>query len=345
MKSYNSYAGTVCLFSLFGFCVDQSNNSLQDYAAYANYLADFVMQYRSDFGINISYLTVQNEPGNTSATTSPGMVMSGAQESSFINDDLDNALSGLSTQILGYDWNWGDAQGWGLTGLLKSTPVAGTAWHCYDGTVSSQLSFSHSPGESDFITECSGHTNAAATPPSTSYPYSPPTVDADNAANFAGNLNWDSRNLVTGGLDNWASGVQFFNLALDNRCGPQLPSPGYPEGAPGCIKSPPNSSQCRSCRGIVTVLGSTVNYNVEYWVLVQAAAAFGPGMDDIRVEVGAGSWCSSSLCAAAGVNPEDGSLGLYVSNQSSTPQTFTVDAAGEGFSYTLPASSVASFRW
>jgi glucosylceramidase len=53
---------------------------------------------------------------------------------------------------------------------------------------------------------------------------------------------------------------------------------------------------------------------------------------------------SNGLQAVAGLNP-DNTTGLYVSNSTANGLTFTVDDGGEGFTYTIPALSVASFRW
>src|ERR1700728_2371848 len=107
------------------------------------------------------------------------------------------------------------------------------AWHCYTagkdgGSAASQSAFSKFL---NFITECSGSDTAAGT--------DVVTYDVDN---FASNLDWASKNLITGGLDDGASGVVFYNLALNDECGPQLP----PDGAPSCMGSPKGSSQCRN---------------------------------------------------------------------------------------------------
>ena len=310
------------------------NTNLNYVASYATYLFDFVKKY-ADLGIKIDYLTIQNEPGNTSASTSPGMTLSESAEAAVINDLEPMLLSTYpSTGILGYDWNWVSAASWNVGGLLTSpTSVAGTAWHCYNGgSPNEQSDFPHYPEFSDFITECSGHMNKKD-PVGTA-------VVTDDKANFGLNLEWASQNVITGGLNNWASGVVFFNLALNDNCGPQLPSPGYPQGAPSCMGSPKNSSQCRNCTGLVTVLGSnSVYYTVDYWVSAQASAAFSQGAVEVPVQsVPAGA------VASAAVN-SDGTIGLYVSNQTSGSKNLKVDVEGEGFKFKLKPESVASFRW
>ena len=59
---------------------------------------------------------------------------------------------------------------------------------------------------------------------------------------LAANLNWDSQNLVITSLNNFGSGIQFWNLAL----------PTYPYTPPsGGCKSTPVANQY--CRGVMTV--------------------------------------------------------------------------------------------
>ena len=290
-----------------------------DYGTYAQYFVKFIEAY-ADQRININYVTVQNEPENATKAY-PGMLMSASQEVAFINSDLAPAFSsaGVPTQILGYDHNWNDTT-YPKTVLQDAPSVVGTAWHCYAGSVASQSTVEAVyPNKLSFITECSG------TGPD--YPTS--------VTDFANNLNWDSKNLIVGGLNNWASGVQLFNLALDQNCGPQL------LGGASCIDPSPKNAPCEDCRGVVTVntaSGTVSNYNVDFYLLSEASAAFAPGARRI------GSSGPSSLYETAAVN-SDGTTGLYVSNPKAKSQTFSVDDGGLGFTYTIPASSVASFRW
>ncbi len=330
------------------------------YGAYALYLVKFLQAYADD-GIHVNYLTVQNEPGNIKATTSPGMTMSAKEESTFINmnlaPDLANPANRLSTQILGYDWNWfakgnptstcpdthGNPQCWNkaqIQQLFNSPPnVAGVGWHCYTAPGNDTSGYGQ-PGpsaESDFptavnfITECTGHLS--------SNDNGKTDAITDNKNNFPSNLDWDSGNLITGGLNNAASGVIFFNLALNDQCGPQF----LVDGVNKCVASPNGSSQCRDCRGVVTVDGDMADpiaYSVEYWLISQASAAFSPGARDVPVK---GSSLvngpKSPLQVAGAVNP-DGTIGLYVNNQSAqTYANVTIAAGGEGF--TIPSISSA----
>ena len=67
--------------TLNGNC--QQTSKQTNCSAYATYLKDFVDAYAAN-GIDVNYLTAQNEPGNTLATTSPGMMMTESEESGFI---------------------------------------------------------------------------------------------------------------------------------------------------------------------------------------------------------------------------------------------------------------------
>ncbi len=157
------------------------------------------------------------------------------------------------------------------------------------------------------ITECSG-----------TGPDAPP--------NFGSNLDWDSDNLIVGGLDNGASGVQLFNLALNQNAGPR------------------NGGNCSKCRGVVTISSSptssvcsSICYNVEYYVLMEAAQAF----DNGAVRIGSSS--PSSLYVVAALN-SDGTTGIYINNPGKSV-SFSVDDDGEGFQTSIPAQSVETFRW
>jgi glucosylceramidase len=305
------------------------------YQPYANYFVKFIQAYEAE-GVTINYVTPQNEP-EYAPTTYPGMLMPEPEEADFVQNFLAKALStaGLSTKVLGYDHNWNDAKY--PTSLLNDAPsVSGIAWHCYKGSVKSQsvvASTSAYSGRSTFITECSGTGPQSSS--GTTEPY------------FANNLDWDTTNLIVGGLSNWASGVQLYNLALDENCGPQL------NGGTSCVVPPPKAPNegCQDCRGVVTINtnppASLADLNVEYYLLAAANEAFSPG--SVRIKTTA----KGGVQAVAATNP-DGTTGLFVANTSNTAITspITVEDGGYGFTIpstatqpSIPANSVASFRW
>ncbi len=299
-----------------------------DDTAYAAYFVSFIKAYEAD-GITIDYVTPQNEPG---ATNDPSMQMSASNETTFIDNFLSPALSPLPTKILAYDWNW-DAQSgacaqasacWpdsAIKNVLKNAPsnVVGIAWHCYSdnntdhGAPSSQSLFQGSlrgANPLQIMDECSG------TGPN--YP-------------LAGNLNWDSKDLVIGSLNNFGSGIQFWNLAL----------PKYPYTPPsGSCKSTPAKNEY--CRGVITVPSPTsVTFNIEYYILKALAASIEAGSTHIHTL----SSDAGVVTSTAASNP-DGTRGLYVETSSAVSSVTVVDGDHE-FKYAgaLPADSVVSFRW
>jgi len=294
-------------------------NSLRSkyYSAYAQYLVDYVEAYASQ-GITINYLTPQNEPG-AQATNYPGMAFTPSQEANFVDNYLSPNLSSasLNTQILDYDWNWNNTactsnSCWSqsdLESLLTGAPanVVGLAWHCYtwpQGTPASESSFS---GYVNVATECTGQTTGT----------------------FAGDLSWESQNLIVGGLQNGGSGAQFYNLALNASNGPQ------------------NGGGCKNqCRAVITVQqDGEFTTNPEYWTLTHATKSFEPGAAVIANSSSASACAAGTgLCAVAAVNP-DGTTGLYVSNPTSSTQSFSVDDQGFGFSTSLPAGAVVNYSW
>src|SRR5262249_57908309 len=88
------------------------------------------------------------------------------------------------------------------------------------------------PDKDIWFTECSG------------------TVGSD----FAGDLAWNTENLLIGATRNWARGITLWNIALDQDSGP-------------------TNGGCMGCRGIVTIdtrtSPATITRNVEYYALGQ----------------------------------------------------------------------------
>ena len=106
-------------------------------------------------------------------------------------------------------------------------------------------------------------------------------------------------------------------------------------------------SGCSDCRGVVTIGGSNgagtnVNDNVEYWLLAQASAAFIPGARELTI-TNQKSLAKKDIYAAAAYNP-DGTIGLYVSNQSNEAQPISVDAGGSGFTFSVNPETVSELR-
>jgi glucosylceramidase len=279
---------------------------LEEYeAAYAQYLVKYVDTYRS-YGIPIFALTLQNEPGFVPLTY-PGMLLSAGQRARIIAQYLGPALAGRKppTHIFGWDHNWDEPQQ--PLDVLYDAEAAryldGIAWHCYRGTPGAQSDVHHSfPRKDAYITECSG---------------------GDWESSKHGELLWFARDLLLGGLRNWARGVVYWNLALDENYGPHF-------------------GGCDTCKGIVTIdsRSGAVSRNDEYYAFAHYSRFIHPGA--VRI------WSTDTgndIKNVAFRNPDGGSIVLILVNGKTVPHEVSVQQGGLDFRYTMPAESVATFVW
>lgn len=277
----------------------------EDYAVYARYFVKFLQAYAAA-GVPIAAVSPQNEPQNE-PTGYPCLRMEPDEQADFIRDHLGPlfAQEGIATQILIWDHNW-DRPDYPLA-ILKDPEarkyVAGTAFHAYSGKVEAQSRVHDAyPEKGLYFTECSG---------------------GEWATDFGGNLKWSAHNLLIGAVRHWAKNVLLWNLALDDKHGPQ-------------------NGGCPNCRGVVTITPATgkIEYNVEYYALGHAARFVPPG--SVRVE--------SNMLPQQGIEDvafrcPDGSLTVLVLNGSDRTQSIAVRAQGRAFTSTLPAGALATFHW
>lgn len=108
------------------------------YPVYARYLAKFVKAYAGE-GVDISALTVQNEPETEQAFNSPTCRWSSDEAKVFTVEHLRPALeeSGLTTSVWAYDHNFNAAGVAYVTNQLADAAfraaVSAVAWHPYEG--------------------------------------------------------------------------------------------------------------------------------------------------------------------------------------------------------------------
>ncbi|MEO7050705.1 MAG: glycoside hydrolase family 30 beta sandwich domain-containing protein, partial [Rhodanobacter sp.] len=274
-------------------------------STYAQYLVKYVDAYRKN-GIPIFALTVQNEPGFVPITY-PSMELSPVQRARIIGQYLGPALAGRkpATHILGWDHNWDEVQQ--PLSVLSDTDAAryleGIAWHCYRGAPSAQteLHMAH-PSKDTFITECSG---------------------GDWESSKDGELLWFAQNLLLGGLRNWARGVIYWNLALDEQHGPHF-------------------GGCATCKGIVTIESSTgeISRNDEYYAFAHFSRFVLPGAVRVR-----SSDTRNDIKNVAFQNAADGSVVLVLINSRTDVHAVSVQQGSVHFQYSMPAQSVATFVW
>jgi glucosylceramidase len=274
------------------------------YAPYAQYFVKFIKAYESA-GIPIYGLTMQNEalftPGNY-----PGMTFTAEEQRQFLRENLGPALAAanLHPKVMVYDHNW-DRPEYPIT--ILSDPeaakyTAGVAWHCYGGDVSAQSQVHDKfPDKDAWETECSG------------------------GSWQKGNLLAITAQLMIESTRNWAKSVVLWNMALDQKNGP-------------------NTGGCDTCRGVVTVDTSktpaSVTRTVDYYALGHASKFVRPG----AVRIDSNSFGRDGIEDVAFQNP-DGSIVLLALNNASTPVTFAVSDSGKSFIYILPAGFVVTFRW
>jgi glucosylceramidase len=133
---------------------------------------------------------------------------------------------------------------------------------------------------------------------------------------------WTVRTLMIGAPRNWARGVLLWNLALDEKFGP-------------------HSGGCGNCRGVVTIDSRTglVTRNPEYYALAHASRFVLPGAQRIASDTHPGS-----IETVAYANP-DGTRVLLAFNAGKDTADVAVKSEGRHFTYRLPPSAAATFRW
>ncbi|HUB88123.1 MAG TPA: glycoside hydrolase family 30 beta sandwich domain-containing protein [Dyella sp.] len=274
-------------------------------SAYADYLVKYLDTYLG-YGIPIFAVTLQNEPGFVPITY-PGMEMPEPTRARIVAQYLGPKLASRSpkTQILEWDHNWNQPeQPLSMLADPDAAPyIAGVAWHCYDGSQYAQGRVHRAyPQKDTYITECSG---------------------GDWASSANGELLWFTRELLVTGIRQWARGVIYWNLALDEQHGPHF-------------------GGCDACKGVVTINSRTgaVSRNDEYYALAHFSRFVLPGA--VRVE---STKTDSGIANVAFQNASDGSIVLVVVNSHTDARPVSVAQGKTRFDYTMPPESVATFVW
>ncbi|MEV7979077.1 ricin-type beta-trefoil lectin domain protein [Streptomyces sp. NPDC086519] len=276
----------------------------EDYAAYAAYFVKYLQAYQAQ-GVDVSYVTPQNEPTCCSGYPSMSWNASGLQY--FLKNDLLPQLqsAGLSTKVLAHDWNWDVYDSYAAALVNDSTirnhpNFGGIAWHGYGGDVSEQTTVHDQyPTLDAFGTEHSGGTWVA----------NQQKEDMSNIIDYT---------------RNWAKSVTKWSLAVDQNMGP-------------------HNGGCGTCTGLITVhngdgASGTVDYTVEYYDMGHLTKFVRPGAQRIA------STASTAVPNVAWRNP-DGSKALIAYNDSSSAQTVTINWGSQHATYSLPGKTSATFTW
>lgn len=239
-----------------------------DLVPYAAYLANVVKDYEAA-GVPISVLSMQNEPYQCDITY-PTMLMGPANEARF-SVDLSAALDAehLATtpRILGWDHNWfvydapntkcaASNQPEELLQLANDVSLIG--YHSYCGNSSVQAKLEGDPAFQDpehqiWVTESSGF-----------------ETPRDNQAQ---DLVAEVKHDLIDPLRNGAEASLYWNVALDQDCGPQFGS------GRSCSSPTIRYSGCTDCRPMITVdnANGTVHLNEDFDVWAQFSKFLDPG--------------------------------------------------------------------
>ncbi|WP_233841624.1 glycoside hydrolase family 30 beta sandwich domain-containing protein [Dyella sp. 2HG41-7] len=275
-------------------------------SAYADYLVKYLDAYLG-YGIPIFAITLQNEPGFVPVTY-PGMEMPEATRARVIGQYLGPKLASRSpkTQIWEWDHNWNqpDQPMSMLADPDASRYIDAVAWHCYDGSQYAQGRIHRAyPQKDTYITECSG---------------------GDWASAVNGELLWFTRELLVTGTRQWARGVVYWNIVLDEQHGPHF-------------------GGCALCKGVVTIDSHTgaVTRNDEYYAFAHFSKFVLPGA--VRVE--STMLDDEGIANVAFQNASDGSIVLVMVNSNEKARLVSVAQGQTRFEYSMPAESVATFVW
>lgn len=222
-----------------------NNNSIggslkpEYYGVYANYFVKYIQAMKAE-GITIDAVTIQNEPQH--GGNNPSMVMSAAQQASFIKTALGPAFqsAGIITKIIVWDHNC-DNPGYPKAILADADAakyVNGSAFHLYAGDISA-LSEVHNayPDKALYFTE----------------------QWTSSEGQFEGDLKWHVKNVVIGAVRNWSRVALEWNLANNAAFGP------HTEGG------------CTQCKGALTITTTDYTRNVSYYIIAHASKFVTPG--------------------------------------------------------------------
>lgn len=277
----------------------------EHYDAFARYLLKYVEAYAAE-GVPVTALTVQNEP-DFEPGDYPGMRLNAPERARFIGDHLGPLLAQHAPQVQIFDWdhNWDKPE----------EPL---------GVLADPVAARYVPA---VAWHCYAGDASAQSRVHDAYPdrdaYMTECSGGDWEPLASGGLTLQMRSVVIGSLRNWARGVLLWNLALDENRGP-------------------HAGGCGTCRGIVTIDSKTgaVSRTDDYYALAHVSRFVRRGAWRVAsTETGDG------LDNVAFVNADDATRVLVVGNSGAAPRVLGVREGGRRFVATLPAKSVATFRW
>lgn len=283
------------------------------YQDYATYFVKWIQAFQNN-GIQIYGVTPQNEPLNHGNSAS--MFMGWNEARDFIKQALGPKFreAGLATKIYVFDHNYNydnlsEQQSYPTkiyADADASQYIAGAAYHNYGGNASEMTNVHNANPDKELIfTEWTAGT------------WSWPGVGI-NA------VNTDAKALIFDVVKNWGRGAMVWNLMLDSDRGPYRPG------------------GCSTGNGAIDISKSdysTLTYNSFYYVMCIAAAAVSDGAHYIAADGGADG------IEFAAFRNNDGGYGLVMMNTSGSERRLRVSDRTNRFVVTIPAHSLASYRW
>ncbi|MET6998118.1 glycoside hydrolase family 30 protein [Chitinophaga defluvii] len=271
---------------------------------YARYLTGY-LQAMQRAGIRIYALTPVSAP-LAGEQAYPSMSLGAVQARRLVKNFLGPYLkaSGSDARLMVYDGNLDGAEY--ADSLLDektvSQYVSGVAFHGYAGSVSNMSLVKKLHPEMEVVlTEISG---------------------GESTPVFGDNLRLYVRHMLIGGMRNWASGILFYNLALNEHHGPQ-------------------NNGCKDCRGVITVYSKTGQ-------TIRTEEYFALGHFGKFVRPGAYRVFSTEMPAHQIYNVafyREGQYTVVVMNEARHAQRVSVVSEAHIFSYTLPSEAVVTFSW
>jgi glucosylceramidase len=285
----------------------------EHYQDLANYFVRVIQEYRKR-SINVTMMTIQNEPGYATSDY-PSMGMSTDEQIKFISKYLGPTLAQNHSKVrlFAHDHNWDMVNE--VNKILDDAPtkkyVSGVTYHCYGGYRWQMLdSMNRHPTIPTLQDECSGTTWSNA---------------PDDFAWWLDNQSIGAVNMGTTGALGW-------NLCLDEKGGPR-------------------NGGCQDCRGMITTdftnKDPVVTYNPEFYALSQVSRFIRPGSRRLEVKSSAipkGKTDSDTLEATAFSNP-DGDFTFVAQNPTDKEAKFRIVLGARFLTYELPAKSAVTLTW
>jgi glucosylceramidase len=270
------------------------------YDTYARYFVKYILLMKAQ-GINVDAITPQNEPLNPD--NNPSMYMPATAQAAFIKNNLGPAFqaAGITTKIVIYDHNCDDP-GYATTILSDGAAgafVDGSAFHLYAGNISALTQLHNAyPSKNIYFTE----QYTATTSP------------------FGADLKWHMTNVIIGSMNNWSRNALEWNLANDDSFGPHTPG------------------GCTTCKGALTINGTSVSRNVGYYIIAHASKFVPAG--SLRIT----SNPISNSPNVAFTTPS-GKKVLIVVNNGTNTNAFNIRFKGKWVTTYLSPGSAGTYVW